>query len=241
MTKNKSVAVPRAEARFFQARLALLICAAVFMLSSSSITSPASAGDPPMDPPSHHTGDAGPQHPEHGSMGNVGAKLANPVSDMWSIQFNVQGPTFSDGDLSSGDPEVGGNVVFQPVMPIPIYGSGKDIWRLIVRPVLPIVFSQSVPECATPGCDKFDTKRGLGDWNWELFLTAPSSFTKLPESLILGVGTTLVFPTPRRTLSATSSGPWDRLLSSAGRPRTTLRRWSRLMTFTSGIAAIGKI
>jgi hypothetical protein len=32
-------------------------------------------------------------------LGNVGAKIANPVSDMWSIQFNVQGPTFNDGDV----------------------------------------------------------------------------------------------------------------------------------------------
>jgi hypothetical protein len=147
--------------------------------------------DPPMDPPSHHTGDAGPQHPEHGSLGNIGAKIANPVSDMWSIQFNFQGPTFNDGDVNSGDPKLGGNLIFQPVMPIPLYGSGKDTWRLIWRPIMPIVFAQPIPT----GINDFDTKGGLGDWNWEMFLTPPPSFTRLPENLILGVGTTTVFPT----------------------------------------------
>jgi hypothetical protein len=148
-----------------------------------------------MDPPSHHTGDAGPQSPEHGSMGAVGAKLANPVSDMWSIQFNLQGPSFNDGELNTGGPKVGGSVIFQPVMPLPLYGSGKDAWRLIVRPILPIVFAQPIPTCNTVGCNQFENKGGLGDWDWELLLTAPSSFTRLPENLILGVGATIVFPT----------------------------------------------
>jgi hypothetical protein len=155
-----------------------------------SKASAADAPDPPMDPPSHHTGDAGPQHPEHGSMGAVGAKIANPVSDMWSIQFNFQGPSFNDGDVNSGDPKVGGNVLFQPVMPIPLYGSGEDTWRVIWRPVLPIVFAQPIPT----GIDNnFNTKSGLGDWDWELFLTPPSSL--IGENLVLGVGTTTVFPT----------------------------------------------
>jgi hypothetical protein len=174
---------------------ARFVCVLMVPLLCCAATSLASAADPPMDPPSHHTGDAGPQDPEHGSMGNVGAKLANPVSDMWSIQFNVQGPTWNDGDLNLGSPEMGGNVLFQPVMPIPLYGSGEDTWRLIVRPILPIVFAQPIPTCDTAGCDQFEDKGGLGDWDWELLFTAPSSFTRLPKNLILGVGTTVVFPT----------------------------------------------
>jgi hypothetical protein len=182
----------RSGSRLVNVLLALLLCAAGSSLASAEGSRKA---DPPMDPPSHHTGDAGPQHPEHGSLGNMGAKLANPVSDQWAIQFNFEGPTFSDGDLNTGDPKLGGNVVFQPVMPIPVYGSGKDTWRLIVRPVLPIVMAQPVPTCQTLGCNQFDTKGGLGDWNWEMFLTAPTSFTRLPENLILGVGASVVFPT----------------------------------------------
>jgi hypothetical protein len=163
--------------------LALFLC--------SAATTIAIAADAPMVPPSHHTGDAGPQHADHGSMGDVGAKLANPVSDMWSIQFNVEGPTFNDGDLNTGEPQKGGNVIFQPVMPLPLYGTGEDAWRLIWRPILPIVFAQPVPR----GTDDFYNKAGLGDWNWQLLLTAPSSFTGLPKNLILGVGTSTIFPT----------------------------------------------
>jgi hypothetical protein len=123
-------------------------------------------------------------------MGAVGAKIANPVSDMWSIQFNFEGPTFNDGDANtSGDPELGGNVLFQPVMPIPLYGSGEDTWRVIVRPVMPIAFAQPIPT----GIDDYNTKSGLGDWNWELFLTPPSSL--IGENLVLGVGPSAVFPT----------------------------------------------
>jgi hypothetical protein len=124
-------------------------------------------------------------------MGNIGAKIANPVSDMWSIQFNVQAPSFYEGDLNRGSDEVGGNVLFQPVLPIPVYGSGEDTWRLIVRPIMPIVFAQPIPT----GFDRFDTKGGLGDWDWELFLTPPSSFTRLPKNLIFGAGATIVWPT----------------------------------------------
>jgi hypothetical protein len=69
--------------------LALLLCAAGATLASAEAPGKA---DPPMDPPDHHTGDAGPQHPEHGNMGSIGAKLADPTSDLWAIQLNFQGP-----------------------------------------------------------------------------------------------------------------------------------------------------
>ena len=174
--------------------IALTLSCAATSLASAAGTDPSEHDHPPdeVEPQGDHDHAA---HPPHGSLGNVGAKLANPVSDMWSIQFNVQGPTFNDGDLNLGNPELGGNVLFQPVMPIPLYGSGEDTWRLIVRPILPIVFAQPVPTCQTLGCNQFETKGGLGDWDWQLLLTAPSSFTKLPKELIVGAGATVVFPT----------------------------------------------
>jgi hypothetical protein len=199
MRTNSNTTALRAESRFFGVLLVLLLCGAATSLASA-------ANDAPLDPPDHHTGDAGPTHPEHGHMGNVGAKLANPVSDMWSIQFNIEGPTFNDGDLNTGDPQLGGNVIFQPVMPIPLYGKGEDTWRVIVRPILPIVFAQPIPQCNTSGCNQFDNKGGLGDWDWEMLLTAPTSFTRLPKNLILGVGTTLTFPTS--TNDALGSQQW---------------------------------
>jgi hypothetical protein len=83
--------------------LALLLCAGGSSLASAE--GPGKA-DPPMDPPSHHTGDAGPQHPKHGSMGNIGAKLADPTSDLWAIQLDFQGPTFNDGNVNLGSPQL---------------------------------------------------------------------------------------------------------------------------------------
>ena len=60
------------------------------------------------------------QQSEHGSLAEVGAKLANPVSEVWALftEFDLD---FSDGDLNSGDPKVGGRMIFQPVMPITMY------------------------------------------------------------------------------------------------------------------------
>jgi len=72
--------------------------------------------------------------PEHGSLAKIGAKLADPTSNVWALQFNVQAPTFSDGDLNTGNPKAGGNVIFQPVLPIPLYGEGEDQWKLLTRP-----------------------------------------------------------------------------------------------------------
>jgi hypothetical protein len=33
-------------------------------------------------------------NPPHGSLANVGAKLADPLSDLWSLQMNFQKPLF---------------------------------------------------------------------------------------------------------------------------------------------------
>jgi hypothetical protein len=119
---------------------------AVLVLAAAPLSAYAQGHEGAED---HHELEVEPQgdhdhaaNPPHGSLANVGAKLANPLSDLWSMQMNFQGPTFFDGDLVSGSPEVGGSLIVQPVMPIPMYGSGEDTWRLIVRPILPIIFSQ---------------------------------------------------------------------------------------------------
>jgi len=53
----------------------------------------------------------------------VGAKLSNPVSDVRALftEFDLY---FSDGDVNRGNPEVGGKMIFQPVLPVPLYGRG---------------------------------------------------------------------------------------------------------------------
>lgn len=138
-------------------------------------------------------------HPPHGSLGNVGAKLANPLADLWSISTNWQGPTFFDGDLNTGDPELGGSMVFQPVLPIPLYGKGEKEWRMITRPVLPIIFSQPVPALGSPpsltNLGRFNNIGGLGDMELPLLPVPPWASWGLPKNLILALGPNFYFPT----------------------------------------------
>lgn len=76
--------------------------------------------DHPPDEVGHEGDHDHAAHPPHGSLENVGAKLADPLSDLWSLQLNFQAPGFYDGDINSGSPQVGGNLIIQPVMPIPM-------------------------------------------------------------------------------------------------------------------------
>lgn len=133
-------------------------------------------------------GDKDHNRPEHGSLGNIGAKLADPTSNVWALSFNIQGPTFYDGDLNSGDPEVGGNVIFEPVLPFPLYGTGENQWKMITRPVIPIVFSQPSPT----GFNQFSHPGGLGDIQLPLLVNPPPRMTK---HWIFGAGPAFEFPT----------------------------------------------
>ena len=126
--------------------------------------------------------------PEHGSLGNIGAKLANPTSDLWSLTMSFNAPQTFDGDLNLGDPQVGGGVNLEPVMPFPLYGTGEDQWKLITRPIIPILFSQPTPT----GFNDFAHVGGLGDIELPLLLNPPPSFTK---HWILGAGPVFEFPT----------------------------------------------
>ena len=105
----------------------------------------------------------------HGSLSDVGAKLANPLSSLWALSFSFETPKFFDGDINTGDPRAGADMVFQPVLPFPLYGTGDEQWRLITRPVVPFIFSQPVPT----GFDEFDNKAGIGDIQLPLILSFP--------------------------------------------------------------------
>jgi len=133
---------------------------------------------------------------EHGSLADVGAKLSDPTSNVWAL-FTEFDLTFSDGDVNAGDPKVGGNMVFQPILPIPLYGEGKNQWKIITRPTIPIIFSNPVP---TAGFDHFDYEGGLGDMSLPLPLSPPAG------NWILGLGPTFLFPTA--TKDAFGSEQW---------------------------------
>ena len=114
-------------------------------------------------------------------LGQVGAKLANPLGELWALSMSFNTPQFYDGDVNSGDPEVGGSMLFQPVLPIPIKGTGKDQWRIITRPVIPFVFSSPIPR----GYNDFSHKGGIGDIQLPLLLSVPD---RIAGNLILGAG-----------------------------------------------------
>jgi hypothetical protein len=121
---------------------------------------------------------------KHGDLGSVAAKLSDPTSNVWAL-FTEFDLSFSDGDVNTGDPEIGSTMTFQPIMPIPLFGEGDKQWKLLTRPTIPVVFSSPVPEAF----NKYDRKAGLGDITLPLMLSRPLG------GWILGLGPTFLFPT----------------------------------------------
>jgi len=124
----------------------------------------------------------------HGDMGEVGKKLANPLASLWALNFNSFTPAFYDGDVNQGDSQLGATTIFQPVLPIPLFGEGEDQFRVIVRPVVPLVWSTPVPT----GLDEFDDKSGIGDIQLPFVFAVPDSKA---GKYILGAGPVFEFPT----------------------------------------------
>jgi hypothetical protein len=120
---------------------------------------------------------------EEENLGEVSAKLSNPVSDLWAINMQF-GINFSDGDLNRGAAEVGGFFQMQPALPIPLY-KGERTWRMILRPTIPVRLGAPVPK----GFNDFGHETGLSDMLLP-FLFAPSL-----DHWILGAGPGLLLPT----------------------------------------------
>ena len=121
-------------------------------------------------------------------LGKIGAKLANPLGALWALNMSFNMPQFYDGDVNTGDPELGAAMIFQPVMPFPLYGTGDDEWRLITRPIIPLIFSEPVPK----GFNDFDHESGIGDIQLPLLLSVPEG---IAGNFILGGGPVGLFPT----------------------------------------------
>jgi len=120
----------------------------------------------------------------HEDLAKIGAKLSNPVSDVWALftEFDV---FFSDGDVNRGNSEVGGRMLFQPILPLPLFGSGEAEWKLITRPTIPILFSQPIPT----SFNHFKYRGGLGDTQLPMLVSPPTG------SWLLGAGPAWLFPT----------------------------------------------
>lgn len=123
-------------------------------------------------------------HADADSLEEINKKLTNPVSSIWSLQFQQNSFRVSPGHGESGRWST--NLIFQPVMPVAI----DDDWNLITRPVIPLFVSQAHPEVGDPSHP--DRSTAFGDITL-LNLVSPSP--KLVGNWLLGVGPTWIFPT----------------------------------------------
>jgi hypothetical protein len=119
----------------------------------------------------------------------LGRKLSDPTSNVWAL-FTEFDLTFSDGDLNQGDDRVGGNLIFQPILPFPLYGEGEDQWKLILRPTVPFTFSTAIPRSN----NEFFNVAGLADTTLPMLVSPPPP----AKGLIFGVGPTWFVPTATR-------------------------------------------
>ena len=122
------------------------------------------------------------------SLAETGAKLSNPVSDVWAL-FTEFDFSFNNGNANNGDDKIGSLMNFQPILPIPIYGEGDDRWQVLVRPAIPIQFAAPRPD----GANDTNYDAGIGDIGLPMLLTPSQNITG--SNLIFGVGPTLLLPT----------------------------------------------
>jgi hypothetical protein len=126
--------------------------------------------------------------PEHGSLGNIGAKLSNPLGNVWALTMSYNMPQFKDGNANTGDPELGASMNFEPILPFPIFGTGAGEWRMVTRPVIPIIFTEPFPT----GENEYDRKTGLGDIQLPLLYNLPENIS---GHFLMGAGPVGQFPT----------------------------------------------
>jgi hypothetical protein len=122
------------------------------------------------------------------STKELSQQSANPVGK-YAFVFTQFAATFSDGDLNTGDSHLAGNITFQPIIPIPLYGSGKDEWRIVSRPTINLSIEQPVP---TGGEDNFTRRTAVSD----LLVPLPIG---LPDNIagrwLLALGPSFSIPT----------------------------------------------
>lgn len=125
---------------------------------------------------------------ESAHLAEIGAKLSNPVSNVWAL-FTEFDMAVSDGDLNLGYGQVGSRMIFQPILPFPLYGRGASNWKLITRPIIPVVFSEPVPK----GFDDFSHVGGIANIQLPMMVSPPTG------KLLMGVGPTWMFPSASRS------------------------------------------
>jgi len=126
-------------------------------------------------------------HPELTEADKLAQALANPVSNLWSLQFQ-----FNNFQLTND--RWNNNLNFQPVMPVSLT-SGLN---LITRPVIQVY--NSVPYTDSLGDEQRTTN--FGDWT-QLELLSPAD----SGHWLLGAGPTFIFPTAGSVY--TGQGKWQ--------------------------------
>src|SRR5260370_13257816 len=82
-------------------------------------------------------------------LSEISKELTNPVSNVWSM-FTEVDLFFSGGNIKkTGGSKVGRRMIFQPVLPIPLYAQERGQRKLITRPTIPEMFSQPIPTGTT--------------------------------------------------------------------------------------------
>jgi hypothetical protein len=153
------------------------------------------------DTPTQKTTD-GTEHSgtEHGSLGELGAKLSDPTSDVWAL-FTEFDFTWNRGDSTDNDYKFGVDMIFQPIMPFKL----TEDWKILTRPTVPVQFSAPIPTGIKPdGTVDFDYESGLGNISLPLLFTPVA---KPGEAFSVGVGPTFQFPT--RTPAELGTKTWE--------------------------------
>jgi hypothetical protein len=158
---------------------------AVFLVLALPMLAAAHAPDETHD---HHPGDQPDSGGEHGSLAETGAKLSNPVSDVWAM-FTEFDLSFNNGNATGGNDKLGSLMNFQPIMPFPVYGEGDDKWQVLIRPAVPIQFGAPRPD----GAENTNYDAGIADILLPALLTPSQNITG--TNLILGFGPALTIPT----------------------------------------------
>jgi hypothetical protein len=154
----------------------LAVAIALSLFASFAVA--ARAGDPGS------ASDAADDAEKAQSLSDLNKKLTNPVSSIWSIQFQQNNSRVSPGHGEGQRWST--NLIFQPVMPVAI----NDDWNLITRPVIPLFASQAHPEVGDPSHP--DRSTAFGDIT---LLNLISPGPNLVGQWLLGLGPSWIFPT----------------------------------------------
>jgi hypothetical protein len=156
------------------------------ILLAVMLMSPRAAAGQPATPPAPDAAEAASAH-------DLNKQLNNPVSSIWSLNFqnNFQ---FFEGRLSSRE-RWQYNLNFQPVLPLHL----TENWNLITRPIFPVLAGVDTPD---PARGSFEEHSGFGDMSLTSFLSPAKS-----SGFLWGVGPSFIFPTASR--DELGAGKWQ--------------------------------